>query len=144
MSPTLARPRLAPPKNVGGSLLVTASVAAVVVVAVALLPGMRSPTFVRRVTVANPTAYGIEVEVTNPQREGWLSLGGLPPQARRASDEVLDQGRDWVFRFTYGKDEVGQMGMSRDELREAGWEVAIPAEVGLRLAGAGATPSSRG
>ncbi len=143
MSPTLARPRIAPPKNVGGSLMVSAGVAAVVVVAAALLPGMRLPTFVRRVTVTNATPYGIEVEVTNPQRDGWIDLGGFPPSATRPVYQVIDQGANWVFRFTHGPDDVGQIAMSRAELKRTNWRVTIPAELGDRLAAAGRPASAR-
>lgn len=144
MPPTLARPRIAPPKHIGGSLLVSAGVAVVVLTAVALLPGMQLPRFVRRVTVANPTAYGVEVDVTNPQHDGWLVLGGFPPASSRVLNQVLDQGRNWVFRFTYGGDDVGQIALSRSELERTNWRVTIPAELGDRLAAAGYGADARG
>lgn len=144
MAPTLARPRLAPPKNIAGSLMVGIGVAAVLVVAAVLLPGMRLPAFVSRLTVANPTGYSIEVDVTTPQRDGWLGLGGFPPETTRAADQVLDEGGSWVFRFSYAGQDVGQMAMSRDELKQAHWQMTIPAELGDRLAAAGVPKSARG
>lgn len=123
--------------------MVGAGVAAVVVAAAVLLPGMRLPTFVRRVTVTNATAYGIEVEVTNPQRDGWLDLGGFSPMSTRAVHQIVDQGANWVFRFTYGGDDVGQTAMSRAELKRTNWRVTIPAELGERLAAAGRPASAR-
>lgn len=124
--------------------MVSAGVAAVIVVAVALLPGMRMPTFVRRLTVSNPTPYGIEVEVTTAQRDGWLGVGGFPPGSTRAVDQVIDQGGNWVFRFTYGGQDVGQIALSRAELKRTNWRVTIPAELGDRLAAAGLPRSARG
>ena len=123
--------------------MVSAGVAAVVVIAVALLPGMQLPTFVRRVTVTNATSYGIDVQVTNPQRDGWIDLGGYPPLTTRAVDQVVDQGPNWVFRFTYGGDDIGQIAMTKAELKRANWQVTIPAELGERLVAVGRPASAR-
>ena len=144
MAPTLARPRVAPPKHLGGSLLVSAGVAVVVIMAVALMPGMQLPRFVRRITVANPTAYGVEVDVASPKQDGWLVLGGFAPQSSRMLNQVIDQGRNWVFRFTYGGDNVGQIALSRTELQRTNWRVTIPPELGDRLAAAGFGASATG
>jgi hypothetical protein len=123
--------------------MVSAGVAAVVVAAAVLVPGMRLPTFVRRVTVTNPTAYGVQVEVTDPQRDGWLDLGGFPPSSSRPVLLVVDQGANWVFRFTYGGDDVGQIALTRAELKRTNWRVTIPPELGERLAAAGRPASAR-
>jgi hypothetical protein len=144
MTPTLTRLRSAPPKNLGGSLMVSAGVAAVVVIAVALLPGMQLPALVSRVTVANPTLYGVEVDVTSAPQDAWLGLGGFPPESSRDSFQIIDQGRNWLFRFSYGGQEIGRMAMSRAELQRSQWRVTVPAELGDRLEAAGLTPSAHG
>src|SRR5439155_20525054 len=101
MTPTLTRPRPMQ-RNVGGHLLVGTGVAAIALVGVLLMPGLRVPNFVGRITITNPTAYGVQVDVAGPGRDSWLSLGGVPRESSRDAREGMDQGSTWVFRFPYG------------------------------------------
>jgi hypothetical protein len=105
---------------------------------------MRLPTYVSRLSVTNPTLYGVEVDVTSATRDGWLGLGGFPPETTRVANEVLDQGGNWIFRFSYGGQEIGQMALSRTELKRTSWRLTIPPELGDRLAAAGLQKSARG
>ncbi len=51
--------------------------------------------------------------------------------------QILDPGPRWVFRFSYGGFVTGELALTRDELRRAGWTLTIPTEVGDRLVAAG-------
>jgi hypothetical protein len=144
MPPTLTRYRRAPSRNLGGGLLVGAGVAAVIVVAMAFVPALRLPATVDRLTVSNPTEYGLEIDVSDPSRDGWLTLGGFSPVAKRTVYEVLDQGNNWVFRFRYAGQEMGQVAMTRSALARAGWQLNVPRELGDRLWASGAPVSARG
>ncbi|MDQ6927873.1 MAG: hypothetical protein M3159_04330, partial [Actinomycetota bacterium] len=52
--------------------------AAVVILVLAVVPFLRGPVFVRRLTIANPTAYEVNVEISGSQGSGWLDLGTVP------------------------------------------------------------------
>ena len=143
MSPTLARPRFAPPLNVGANLLIGAAVAVVLLVAVLIEPEMRLPGFVSRVTVANPTDYGLDLEVAGGDRDGWLALGRFPRQSSRPIYEVIDSGRRWVFRFRFQGEVVGEMAVSRVALERGRWRFTVPSEVGERMAAAGFSETAR-
>lgn len=144
MPPTLTRYRRAPSQDVGGGLLVGAGVAAVIVVAMAFVPALQLPSYVDRLTVSNPTEYGLEIDVSDPSRDGWLALGGFSPVAKRTVYEVIDHGNNWVFRFRYGSQEMGQVAMTRQTLARAGWQLTVPKELGDRLWASGAPVSARG
>jgi len=144
MTPTLTRrPRPAPSRNVTGNVLVWMWVAAVAVAALALAPGMRLPRVVGRVGVANPTVYSVDVDVRGADPTSWLDLGSVQRESTRNSYEVIDQGRQWMFRFSYAGEEVGMVAISRAQLKAGGWRIAIPPDVGDRLAAAGTPPSVR-
>ncbi|MDQ4089069.1 MAG: hypothetical protein M3163_02010, partial [Actinomycetota bacterium] len=55
--------------------------------------------------------------------------------------EVTDQGDVWVFRFDSQGATGGELRLTRAQLEASGWTVSIPAEVGRRLADAGAPPT---
>lgn len=145
MTPTLTRPRFTPVRNAGGTLLVVASVAGVVVLAFVMLGAMRLPGFVSRLTVANPTLYGVEIEVREAQSEsgGWFTLGTFGRESVRNTYEVLDSGRAWTVRFWAGGVDAGQMTITRDQLERNRWRLTVPAEVADRLAAEGVSPSAR-
>jgi hypothetical protein len=143
MTPTLTRPRPAQLRRAGRGLLVAGGVAILAVATAALVPGMRLPHFVRRVTIVNPTVYRMEVEVSRGPGDGWLDLGGISRESRRNVNEVVDQGERWVFRFRHGGADAGQLAVSRAELARDGWRITVPRHVGERLAAAGTPPSAR-
>ncbi|MDP9403822.1 MAG: hypothetical protein M3P85_10975 [Actinomycetota bacterium] len=99
---------------------------------------MQEPTFIREITVENPTRYDIEIQVTDGDRDGGVSLG----TARRAStstfQEIYDQGDVWIFRFTAQGEEGGELSITRTELERTSWHVEIPEAVGDELRAKGA------
>jgi hypothetical protein len=54
---------------------------------------------------------------------------------------VVDQGEVWLFRFDSQGKTGGELRLNRSELEASGWRIAIPDEVGTRLADAGAPPT---
>ena len=55
--------------------------------------------------------------------------------------DVIDQGDVWTFRFTSQGYDAGQVQITKADLKRSDWRVVIPAAVGERLAGQGATPT---
>lgn len=143
MTPTLTRPRFAPVRNVGASLLVGTAVAGVIILAFVMLSAMQLPSFVSRLTVANPTLYGIEIDVQGADGDGWVALGTFSRESVRNTYEVIDQGRTWTVRFRAGGLDAGRMTISRETLEDNRWRLTVPREVGDRLAAAGISPSAR-
>ncbi len=97
----------------------------------------------RRLTVENPTAYDVNIDVTGSDRDRWLEVGYFRREARRTVEELADQGPEWVFRFSYGGADAGELVVSREQLAKDGWKIAVPPEVGERLRAAGLSESAR-
>jgi hypothetical protein len=100
------------------------------------------PTSFRRLTVHNPTPYMINVEVTGADRDGWLDVGSFPRERHRTVEELADQGGQWVFRFSYGGVDGGELVTRRAELAKDGWRITVPPEVAERLRVAGLAESA--
>jgi hypothetical protein len=105
----------------------TVGAAAVFVLRAAILPGTAVPTFVRRLTLVNPTSYEIQVAVAGAGADGWLDLGEIAPGSVRTVEEVIDQGQRWTFRVRRAQVGDAQLVVSRQELRRVGWRMTIPA-----------------
>jgi hypothetical protein len=101
--------------------------AAVFVLRTAILPATAVPTFVRRLTLVNPTSYEIQVDVAGSSADGWLDLGEIAPKSARTVEEVIDQGQRWTFRVRRAQVGDAQLVVSRQELRRFGWRMTIPA-----------------
>ncbi len=124
--------------------LAVAAVVAGLAVALGLtsLVGLSSgPNTVARITFENPTAYALDIEVSSGAAGGWTSAGSVRQRSTAEVSEVIDQGDVWVFRFDSQGASGGELRLSRTELEAAGWQVSVPAEVGARLAAAGAPPT---
>jgi hypothetical protein len=98
---------------------------------------MGEPTSFSHLTVHNPTPYIINVDVTGAERDGWLGVGSFRRERTRTVEELADQGRQWVFRFSYGGVEGGELVLGREQLARDGWKVTVPAQVTERLRVAG-------
>jgi hypothetical protein len=117
-------------------------VAAAVLAIVVFSRILAGPSFVKRVVVTNPTHYQVSVTVGSPGRGEVMALTTIEHDSTADVDAVIDQGPLWVFRFSDQGHDGGAVTVSRDELRARGWRISIPAEVGQRLAAAGALPSA--
>ena len=121
-------------------------VAAVLVVAAAVVltsvVGMSAgPSTVPRLTFENPTVYALDIDVSPGTGTGWVSAGSVRQQSTADVNEVVDQGDVWLFRFQSQGRSGGELRMSRTELEASAWRIAIPGDVGTRLAEAGAPPT---
>lgn len=96
---------------------------------------------VPRIIFENPTDYALDIEVSSGPGEGWTSAGSVRQKSTGEVSEVIDQGDIWLFRFDSQGATGGELRLSRTELEASGWRVSIPADVGDRLAGAGAPPT---
>jgi hypothetical protein len=92
---------------------------------------LAGPSFVETITFVNPTAYGVDVAVTDEDRTGWLPLGEAEERASTEYEEVLDPGQVWIVRFADG--EGGELRITRPQLERSGWHVRIPAAMEARL-----------
>jgi hypothetical protein len=102
---------------------------------------LRGPSFVKTLTIQNPTDYRIEVEVSGGGIDTWTPLTSVAKQSSAAIDQVVDQGKTWHFRFSSTGHVGGELAMTRAQLAAANWHVIVPADVSARLAAAGASKS---
>jgi hypothetical protein len=91
-----------------------------------LLPGCSNVSFVSRVTVANPTDFPVNVDVSNRRMDRWLSLGSAEAGSEVTTRDVIDQGAVWVFRFDYLGADDARLETARADLTRAGWRVEVP------------------
>ncbi|MDQ4097772.1 MAG: hypothetical protein M3144_07900 [Actinomycetota bacterium] len=127
----------------GGTVIGAILCAAVAVGVVAeVAPALRYPPHLARLTVANPSVYHVNVEVTDSRRRSWLDLGTAGRERSKTVEELADQGPRWVFRFSYGGIPAGEVVVDRSDLATAGWRLAVPEEAIDRLRAAGFPPSA--
>ena len=121
---------------------------AAIVVGLAVAGGLTSlvglssgPETIPRITFENPTVYALDIEVSPDTAGGWTSAGSVRQKSTAEVTEVIDQGDVWQFRFDSQGASGGELRLTRKELEASGWRVSIPADVGARLAAAGAPPT---
>ena len=142
MNSVLTPPR-PPAARLAGAAIVLVVVAASVGVLFALARiDVGESTRYRRLTVDNPSPYNVNIQVTGAERDGWLDLGSFAREARRAVEEVADQGPQWVFHFSYGGVDAGELVISRERLADERWRITVPAGVAERLREAGLPESA--
>jgi hypothetical protein len=114
----------------------------VVAVAGALLISqlLAGPDFVSRVTVDNPTDFGMLVEVSNGRGDGWLPIGSVVRHGSTSFGQVYDVGDVWRFRVWSQTEDGGTFRVTRAQLERTGWHVRIPERVGDALRDAGTHP----
>lgn len=61
------------------------------------------PPTIPEIRIVNGTAYDLDVEVSDDDRQGWLPVGILEAGSTELSQDVIDQRDVWVFRFTLGR-----------------------------------------
>ncbi len=142
MNPVLTPPRPRSPRPASVAVVLVGVAVTVAAVLVAARLTTDESTLVRRLTVENPTPYLLNVEVSGADRGSWVDLGSFGKQSSRTVEEVVDQGRQWVFRFSYGGVEGGELVVGRDQLVRDGWRITVPAEVTERLRAAGLPESA--
>lgn len=106
--------------------------AAVAVLVVGLLA--REPERVESISITNPTAYQLTVDVVRPGSDSELRLGTVPRDQTVSFRQVIDHGDQWVVRLSYAGQEGGEVQVDRASL-EAGWTVPDEIDEALRAAG---------
>ena len=141
MSSVMSPPRPASPRFrplvAGGVALAVAALA----LCLLLISRLGSPGEVA-VTVVNGTPYNVEVAVGKPGSARQVSLGTVRRDTRSAFEGVIDQGKQWVFHFSYGGADAGVVTLHRDALRANHFVLDVPAAVTERLGSLGFPPSS--
>lgn len=92
-----------------------------------------SPQTVDQITIVNSTGYDLDVDVAGPEQRSWLPVAIADANSEELSEEVIDQGEVWVFRFVHWGDPVGELSLTRAQLVEEGWRVEVPEEIEERL-----------
>jgi hypothetical protein len=99
------------------------------------------PPTVERITVANPTDYHLDVQVSGRDAEGWLPLAIVDARSEHVVREVIDQGDEWIFRFLHWGDPVGELSLTKPELEQGDWRVEVPEQIQAQLEQLGRPPS---
>jgi hypothetical protein len=102
---------------------------------------LRDPDVVSRVTVENPSSLAVNVSVRPANDDAVLILATVPPTTSATNLDVLDQGDDWIFSFSSGGVDGGNLRVSRAKLAEDGWRVVVPESVTRRLASGAFVPA---
>lgn len=100
-----------------------------------LMTACNDPSFVEKVTIANPFEYDVIVGVGDDDT-GWLNLGGLNRGSEETRLEVIDMGERWFFQFRYPyEDDVEPVvvSLTRSELVAANWRVEVPESLAKTL-----------
>lgn len=120
-----------------------ACLAAALVLMLVGLSLLSLPSVVPKLTVVNPGAYQVHVEVSGSGKDGWLDLGAVERESTKTLEELIDQGHTWLFRFSYGGVPAGETVVVRSALKRDGWRITVPAEVTERLRQTGMAPSAQ-
>jgi hypothetical protein len=145
VSPVLTRPhpQAAPTRQARDvAIFVVAGLLALALI-FGVSSALQSPATVNRLTIRNPTPYTVDVDVTNADHAGWVSLGPVSPGERHDFDSVIDQGDRWVVRVTSAGADGGEVVLRASDLEHGGWVITLPDNLGTRLARNGAVPAPR-
>lgn len=105
-----------------------------------VIGGCSSGSFIDEITIVNDTAYSASIDVTDGEREGWLSVTTIAPQSTRVVEEVTDQGDVWIFRFDHIGKHQQEVEISRPELEGNQSTVEVPPSFEQRLRELGIPP----
>ena len=103
-------------------------------------PVLGGPSFVPRLTIANPSEFDVTVAVSPVGRQERLPLGTVGRRSSIDVQDVIDQGSQWAFHFTAGGRDGGEVHVPRADLGRNGWRLQIPTGVVTRLRAGGAEP----
>lgn len=103
-------------------------------------PLLRGPSSVEQVSIVNRSEYTVTVDVRG-DGGGWMSLNTIGEESTKTTADVLDQGDVWTFRFRAQGHHAGEVAVTRADLADAGWSLAVPDHVVAHLRRVGAPPS---
>jgi hypothetical protein len=95
-------------------------------------PG-RAPTL----TIDNPTAFDIRVEVSDAGRAEWTVLTSARQQCAASVEAPVDRGQTWVFRLRTQGLASEEIAVDRADLERVGWHFAIPVALAQQWEAAG-------
>ena len=104
-----------------------------------LVPACAEGSFIDEVVIVNDTNYTANVDVQGKD-SGWLALVTVGADEMSDVEHVRDQGESWVFRFTYGAHDPVEIEISRKELIDSNWKIAVPGEFEEELRNEGVPP----
>ena len=122
------------------------AIIAAIVGVIVLLVGLRllehadHPGFVDRLTVANTSAYPVNVEVKATGKHAWLGLGTVDSRSTLEFHQVVDQGDGWVIRLNANGGATVDVPLTRAQLAAADWRFQVTKALGTQLRDAGAIP----
>lgn len=123
-APTMSRPAAHQrPRRAGLAVAVVAAIATVILLFAITSSLLTGPDRVD-VTIENPTAYTLDVEVRSGDGGTVHELGPIGSSSTRLFTGVIDQGDSWAFEFSYGGVPAGEVVVDRSEV-EAG-PVVVP------------------
>src|SRR4051812_31268201 len=120
-----AHPDASPNKRRRALVYILAAVAAAGIVLV-LVATSGGPKFMSRVTVVNPTAYDLDVDVAGAAGDGWTGVGTVERTGTETFQDVVDQGDTWILRFSYAGKAAGEVRTSSQDLARAHWRIEVP------------------
>ncbi|MEX2255093.1 MAG: hypothetical protein WEC34_06620 [Acidimicrobiia bacterium] len=130
MSPVLTRHKPQSVSNLGRVAVPIALAVVFVAIFAALLGLVATPDTVDHLTIENRSATPVEVGVSSGTSSDVLWLAGIDAGTTARVAEVLDQGNEWVVRAEHAGAVLGERSYSRDELKDSGWRLTIPADWG--------------
>lgn len=95
---------------------------------------VRPPPRVDHVDIVNRSAQELEVSVAPSSGGAELGLAVALPQRTTRIEDVVDQGRDWVFRVATANCPPVEVRVARTRLVADGWRVTVPERVTGALA----------
>lgn len=132
-APTLPRASARPePRRLGVAIAIAIAVlafgAAAIITTTSLLAG---PDRID-MTIENPTAYEISVEVSDASGGPTHELGRIGADSSRELRGIVDQGDTWSFAFSYGGIRAAEATLERDAILDG--PVVVPSSVETVLA----------
>lgn len=136
-------PSGAPRAKPTGRLMLAVIILVAVASSIMMIPVLRmleQPAAIDALTVDNPSAYDLSIDVGGGDGKGWMTVGTARRRATTTFQEIIDQGGIWTFRFAAQGVDGGAIEVSRAELERNGWRLRIPESVSEGLRSQGAPP----
>lgn len=97
-----------------------------------IAPALEPPPDVDRITIENPHPWPAQVEVNQPDDDGWLGLGSVDSHHEQSFHSVVDQGDVWIVRFAYAGRHT-ELSVTRAQLADDGWHITVPDDFAHQL-----------
>lgn len=106
-------------------------------VAAAAIPTLQAPDHIEQVTIDNPHPWAFDIRANEDRH----LVGAIDRETRQSFAQLIDQGNDWTFTFTYA-DQRAEVQLTADEMHRDNWTVTVPDSLAadLRTAGVAETP----